>query len=335
MTLTADTSLRAPFPWHGGKRRVALEVWGYLGQPGRYIEPFAGSLGVLLGRPGGAPSSGLEIVNDVDGYIVNVWRALKHDPDAAISWSDDVRAEYNLNARHLWLVNEGRARLTAGLQTDPEWYDAQVAGWWLYGVAMWIGDAFASGTGPWTSAAIHEASKLPHAGDDGQGVHRQLPYASGDGQGVHRQLPHAGNDGQGGSVFPGVYALARRLSDRLRRVLITNGDWERVLSDSVSRAASGITGIYLDPPYRSYQDTYAAGRDGDIEDLWQRIERYAATTPHRVVISGYAGDLDPPKGWRTIPYTASGTSSANRTNEVFWVSPNCLGSMSLFGEETA
>ena len=43
--------MRAPFVWFGGKRRVAPEVWAALGDVPNYIEPFAGSLAVLLGRP--------------------------------------------------------------------------------------------------------------------------------------------------------------------------------------------------------------------------------------------------------------------------------------------
>lgn len=42
------TGLAAPFPWFGGKRKVAPEVWAALGDPDNYIEPFAGSLAVLL-----------------------------------------------------------------------------------------------------------------------------------------------------------------------------------------------------------------------------------------------------------------------------------------------
>lgn len=49
----SDDGLRAPFPWYGGKRRVAKDVWLLLGDVSRYVEPFAGSLGVLLGRDGG------------------------------------------------------------------------------------------------------------------------------------------------------------------------------------------------------------------------------------------------------------------------------------------
>ena len=43
--------LKAPFPWFGGKRRVAHIVWDRFGCVPNYVEPFAGSLAVLLGRP--------------------------------------------------------------------------------------------------------------------------------------------------------------------------------------------------------------------------------------------------------------------------------------------
>lgn len=48
---TAAPDLRAPFPWFGGKRRVAAQVWEALGAVDNYVEPFAGSLAVLLERP--------------------------------------------------------------------------------------------------------------------------------------------------------------------------------------------------------------------------------------------------------------------------------------------
>ena len=32
--------LLAPFPWWGGKRRVAARVWERFGNPGVYVEPF-------------------------------------------------------------------------------------------------------------------------------------------------------------------------------------------------------------------------------------------------------------------------------------------------------
>lgn len=39
--------LKAPFPWFGGKSRVAPQVWERFGDVDNYVEPFAGSLAVL------------------------------------------------------------------------------------------------------------------------------------------------------------------------------------------------------------------------------------------------------------------------------------------------
>jgi site-specific DNA-adenine methylase len=66
-------TLRAPFPWFGGKSRAAPLVWEAFGNVANYIEPFAGSLAVLLGRP--TPPQ-TETVNDLDCYLANFWRAL-------------------------------------------------------------------------------------------------------------------------------------------------------------------------------------------------------------------------------------------------------------------
>ena len=59
--------MKAPFPYFGGKTRVASIVWDALGQPKHYIEPFCGSCAVLLLRPNWTPDM-TETVN-----IANVW----------------------------------------------------------------------------------------------------------------------------------------------------------------------------------------------------------------------------------------------------------------------
>lgn len=75
-----DSRLKAPFVWFGGKRRVADLVWQALGDVDNYVEPFAGSLAVLLGTARMAPRT------DRDGerrrHVANFWRALAADPDA-------------------------------------------------------------------------------------------------------------------------------------------------------------------------------------------------------------------------------------------------------------
>jgi len=59
--------MKAPFPYFGGKSRISSQVWERFGDVARYIEPFAGSLAVLLDRP--SPFNGREIVNDSDGLL--------------------------------------------------------------------------------------------------------------------------------------------------------------------------------------------------------------------------------------------------------------------------
>ena len=184
--------MKAPFPWFGGKRRVADKVWPALGDVDNYVEPFAGSLAVLLERPGSHVARA-ETVNDADGFVANVWRAIAAAPDEVARWCDWPVNEADLMARHLWLVNEGRD-LLGRLEGDPEWFDAKVAGWWLWGVNAWIGSGWCSGRGPWR---IDPASKRPHLGDAGRGVNRQRPHLGTAGQGVNRKLPHLGDAGQG------------------------------------------------------------------------------------------------------------------------------------------
>lgn len=43
--------MNAPFPYFGGKSRVADLVWSRFGDVKNYVEPFCGSCAVLLKRP--------------------------------------------------------------------------------------------------------------------------------------------------------------------------------------------------------------------------------------------------------------------------------------------
>ena len=94
-------ALKAPFPYFGGKSRVAREVWARFGNVRNYVEPFAGSLAVLLARP---HMPGVETVNDLDGFVANFWRALQHDPEGVAGYADYPVSELDLHARHKWLI---------------------------------------------------------------------------------------------------------------------------------------------------------------------------------------------------------------------------------------
>ena len=116
-------AIQAPFVYFGGKSRIASAVWERFGDVPNYVEPFAGSLAVLLGRPH-VPRT--ETVNDLDGMIANFWRAVRAVPEEVARHADWPVNENDLHARHAWLVGQ-RERVTSRLEGDPDWYDAKVA----------------------------------------------------------------------------------------------------------------------------------------------------------------------------------------------------------------
>lgn len=299
----------APFPWFGGKRRVAEIAWRALGRVGGYVEPFAGSLAVLLRRPGGA--AGVETVNDADAYVGNFWRAVQAAPDEVARFADWPVNETDLFARHLWLVNAGRERLAA-MESDPEYYDARVAGWWVWGVCCWIGSGWCSGSGPW---------KL----DD-----RQLPHLGSPGQGVNRQLPHLGDPGRGFVRTEALREWMNGLAARLRRVRVCCGDWSRVVTPSVLRAGGWPCGVFLDPPYDTGGDNYSLRAEGVAAAARQWALANGDDPKLRIVLCGYDGEHEMPGGWHCHAYSATGayvgkgeTAQANRHRERLWFSPHC------------
>jgi hypothetical protein len=187
------TDLRAPFPWFGGKRRVADVVWRAFGRDvPNYIEPFAGSLAVLIARPGGPGK--IETVNDRDRYLANFWRAVSADPVAVAEHADWPVNEADLHARHKWLVNQADFR--ERMHTDPDFFDVKIAGWWVWGICQWIG-------GGWCVEPNNH--KHPKLDGIGKGIHsdhghplceaddRMRPVLDGTapGHGVHSDTAHA------------------------------------------------------------------------------------------------------------------------------------------------
>lgn len=66
-----------PFAYFGGKTTAAKRVVSHLPAHLHYVEPYAGSLAVLLAKP----RSRMETVNDLDGAIMTFWRVLRDRPD--------------------------------------------------------------------------------------------------------------------------------------------------------------------------------------------------------------------------------------------------------------
>ena len=402
-------TLDAPFPWFGGKRQVAVEVWARFGDVPNYVEPFAGSLAVLLARPHwdaeasawrGSGRAHTETVNDLDGCVTNFWRAVKHDPEQTAEWADNPVHELDLYARHLWLHerlksvdgldagalaygrDKGVLPFAARLTMDAAWYDCRVAGWWAWGLSSWIGDN-------WCRPKVQLA--LPHLGDAGQGVNRQLPHLGNAGRGVNRQRPHLGSAGQGvnrqlphlgdagmgvnrkrphlGNAVRGVNrklpgeagkmpALRTadgaasgtraglvewfgRLADRLRRVDVCCGDWERICRPTPTEHRGTPCGVFLDPPYSQDVGVDTVYGEYHDKDVSARVREWAIAHGDnpalRIALCGYEGEHAMPDSWECVAWKARGgyanrgaDENENAARERIWFSPGCLQDATLF-----
>ena len=307
-------AIKAPFPWFGGKSRVADLVWSRFGDVKNYVEPFFGSGAVLLARPHPART---ETVNDLDCYLANFWRAITYAPAETAAYVDWPVNEADLHARHLWLVN--KADFRERMKVDPDFYDPKIAGWWVWGLCQWIGSGWC--------AQLHR--KLPHLGSAGMGVHRQLPHLRNAGMGVHRKLPHLGDAGMGELIE----AYFEALKARLRKVRVCCGSWRRVLGPSVT-SKHGITGVFLDPPYaHSLRDSKLYSVESDVSrEVFEWAVEQGADPLMRIAVCGYEGEHKTPRGWACIPWKASGgyglqgkgRGRENAGKERIWFSPHCI-----------
>lgn len=316
--MTSRRPLRAPFPWFGGKSLAAPLVWAAFGDVPNFVEPFAGSLAVLLARP--RPGK-VETANDKDGLIANFWRAVAAHPDEVARWADWPVNEADLHARHRWLV-ESVPSLLERLIADPEYCDPQIAGWWVWGISAWVGSGWC------------------RPGRGGR-LWRQLPKVGGPGHGIHaphRRKPRT--DRNHGIFVRDVPATFAALAERLRHVRVCCGDWSRVLGRSTLglEVDHGTTpcGVFLDPPYAHDGRDLRLYREDSDASLSSRVRAWAIehgdNPALRIALCGRAGEHDMPAGWTAVAWGAA-SSSQSRARERIWFSRHCLrvGQPDLFG----
>ena len=295
--------MKAPFPYFGGKLKISHEVWAAIGEVRNYVEPFAGSLAVLLNRP--APFDGIETINDMNCFVVNTWRAIAGNPEQLASLLVSPVSEVNTEAQHNALVSsELSLRDQLG---DPNWFDLEKAAWWIKGANEWIGSGWCAKEGPW--------NWTPDKGwcNAGTGINRQLPHLGNAGKGQYEQRVEA------------VYGWLCALRDRLCSVRMACGGWERVTGESVT-VKHGVTGVFLDPPYDSTEYVY-----GDEKPVSAEVNKWCAENGGnrllRIVLAGRDDEHDSliPLGWRKQIW--SGMKGYSKTDdrhaEALWISPHC------------
>lgn len=318
--------MKAPFPYFGGKSKVAPDVWQRFGNVPNYVEPFFGSGAVLLNRPHDMNSVGIETVNDQDGLLSNFWRSIKHSPELTAEWANNPVNENDMHARHVWLLKQ-KDSLVPRLEGDSDYHDPKIAGWWVWGISCWIGSGWCSGNGPWWT---NEEGQLVHLGGAGRGVNRQLVHLGGAGQGVNRKLVHLGD-------------YFKQLSIRFENVRVCSGDWSRVCGPTPT-FKNGITGVFLDPPYADTTERASDLYAHDCEEVAHAVRQWAIEQGDnplmRIALCGYEGEHQMPDDWECFAWKARGGygsqslthDNPNAKRERIWFSPACIkqNQMSLF-----
>lgn len=295
----SSSKLKSPYPFFGGKGRVADIIWSGLGEITNYVEPFAGSLAVLLSNPN---KPKIETVNDIDCFISNFWRAISNDPSAVAKYADYPVHEADLHARHQWLVSQATDQFRLKMNSDPDYYDVKVAGWWVWGMGASIGNNWLQSKG--LNAA---------------------PLLSSAGGGIH-------------GLSNNILDWFTELQKRTRRVRVCCGDWSKVVTPSVTfnnvgLSAKDITGIFLDPPYDyKGRDKVYKEENNVFQDVCDWAIKNGDNPKLRIVLCGYDGDHPIPNTWRTHNWKSGGGYSGlgnsrgkeNAKREVIWFSPHCM-----------
>jgi DNA adenine methylase len=293
------SKIKSPFPFFGGKSKVADLIWSRLGHVSNYIEPFAGSLAVLLANPHPAK---IETINDKNHFIANFWRAITIDPAGVAKFADHPVNEADLHARHHWLVSDATDDFKYQMDHNPDFYDLKIAGWWVWGISASIGSSWMNPYGV-----------------------NSLPLLSSAGSGIHG-LTH--------NIFDWFTAL----QTRLRRVRVACGDWERVMSPSITFKNKGlshndVTAIFLDPPYlTSGRDKVYLEESNIFPQVYQWALDHGDLPNVRIALCGYDSELTFPDTWETVAWKTNGgfanasntRGRANSDKERIWFSPHCL-----------
>jgi len=81
------TTLKAPFGWIGGKSKLAKDIIDLIPEDhAKYIEVFGGGLSVFYSKE----KSKIEIVNDINGELINLHRAIRNNPETLSMYLNDL-----------------------------------------------------------------------------------------------------------------------------------------------------------------------------------------------------------------------------------------------------
>jgi len=276
------------FPYFGGKAKVAPLVWEHLGDPECYIEPFAGSLAVLLARPTPART---EIAVDLDGLLLNFWRSLQTRWPEMQAYLTGSVSEIDIYAKHEALL-DARDAINEKMRADPTWCNPMLAAWWWEGISSWLGSGYGH----------RHARQRPHIDRSLKGV-----WAT-------RMTDDK------------IEAVAARMANVILLAGDWEEGWKRSCTPAILGRFDKSTSVFLDPPYAGDRAKGLYAEDAHLNK--RITEWALDLPGHvRVVIAGYEDEYPeltrPGSGWKLVPWKAPNgyaqESNKRRAGEVLYV----------------
>jgi DNA adenine methylase len=286
--------LESPYPYFGGKSKVASLVWEILGNVDNYVEPFMGSAAILLGRP---HEGRMETVNDFDSYVANFWRSVKYNSQAVAEHCDWPVNETDLIARQNWLVRQKEFR--ERMLREPFYFDPQIAGWWCWGLCNWVGGGY----------CVKEIEvKMPAILDRG-----------------------ILTDDRIANLYTIFTNLQKRL--RLTHVACGDWSRVCSPTITYKRGLTGIV-LDPPYGEGKMDYAVGGNKDSNVAKDVQKWAVENGDNPLlRIIYCGYEGQFNPPDSWTTLEWKAQGgygggkgtEADVNSYRERLWCSPHCLG----------
>jgi DNA adenine methylase len=286
-------SLTAPFPYFGGKSKVAPLIWDKVGQVESYVEPFGGSMSLYLNA---SNPPGRVILNDLDGLLMNFWRSVKYAPEELADIAKAPVSSLELQARHNYVTREAPS-LVEKVGGDPTFYDVEIAAHWLYSRCAMIGGRH-----------IFEAPIGP-------------------------RIPSLIGSGIFASKREDLGSVLKDLSDHIQRATLTCSSWESVLNKTSLYYRTPTLVFLDPPyaPGECDGGVYRLSEDEVWANVIEWCHAHQDDPRLRIVLCGYEGTagLDDWEcvAWRTQGGYASAYDSeagkSNASRERIWFSPQC------------
>lgn len=241
--------VKPPFAYYGGKTTLAPTIASLLPPHVHYVEPFAGSLAVLLAKK----PSRAETVNDLDGDLVTFWRVLRDRPmdlERVCALTPHSRAEHRLASGELPSDELERARRVWVRLTQSRSHSMKPAGW------KFVKDA--TRRMPQTEFMAAFVSRLPPAAERLRGV----SIESRDALDVIRDY---GSEPTACLYVDPPYLGSTRATNY--RVEMTTDDAHQQLADALNACEASVVLSGYDSPL--YAELFAG---------WHRVDLPGATT---------------------------------------------------------